>query len=402
MIKINLFIIIILICSCEENYKTQKANDQLYSIGLTKSEANKKSKETFSIFKNTNILKREIEMERSSILLNDLEMKFDVKFFGEKPKDGWDLYFSLHGGGGVADSYNENQWLRYMNLYTLEQGILLTPRSPTNTWNMWHQKHIDAFFNRLIQNMFILYNVNPNRVYLMGYSAGGDGVFQLAPRMSDRFAAASMMAGHPNETLPIGLRNIGFTIHMGENDSLYKRNLVAIDWERRLNELKRNDPGGYSYQVKIYKGKGHHISHAKRKGLPKPRVDGLDSSGITWMSTHNRNPFPKKIVWKQDDVTHNRFYWLWVDNPEQYSLIIASIQDQNIIIQKSTVDNLKIRLNDTMLDMDKKVRVTYHGKTIFNDLVPRLPSVITRTIKENGDPMSIFYGEIIISLEGED
>ena len=68
----------------------------------------------------------------------------------------------------------------------------------------------------------------------------------------------------------------------------------------------------------------------------------------------------------------------------------------------STVDNLKIRLNDTMLDMDKKVRVTYHGKTIFNDVVPRLPSVITRTIKENGDPMSIFYGEIIISLESED
>ena len=36
-------------------------------------------------------------------------------------------------------------------------------------------------------------DVDPNRVYLLGYSAGGDGVYQLAPRMADRFAAASMM-----------------------------------------------------------------------------------------------------------------------------------------------------------------------------------------------------------------
>ena len=31
-------------------------------------------------------------------------------------------------------------------------------------------------------------NVNPNKVYLLGYSAGGDGVYQLAPRMANRWA----------------------------------------------------------------------------------------------------------------------------------------------------------------------------------------------------------------------
>jgi dienelactone hydrolase len=28
-------------------------------------------------------------------------------------------------------------------------------------------------------------DVNPNKVYVMGYSAGGDGVWRLAPRMAD-------------------------------------------------------------------------------------------------------------------------------------------------------------------------------------------------------------------------
>ena len=80
----------------------------------------------------------------------------------------------------------------------------LVPRAPTNTWNLWHQSHIDHFFDRLIQGAVHLMGANPNRVYFMGYSAGGDGVYQLAPRMADRLAAASMMAGHPNDASPLG------------------------------------------------------------------------------------------------------------------------------------------------------------------------------------------------------
>ena len=52
---------------------------------------------------------------------------------------------------------------------------------------------------RLIENLVALQEVNPNRVYLMGYSAGGDGVYQVAPRMADTLAAAAMME------VPVGI-----------------------------------------------------------------------------------------------------------------------------------------------------------------------------------------------------
>ena len=143
-----------------------------------------------------------------------------------QPFDSW--YLNFRYGYGLAfskfyfdkdtESINEKEWIRNQTLHRVKNGIILIPRSPTNTWNMWHQDHIDPLLNRAIQNMIMLYEVNPNKVYLMGYSAGGDGVYQLAPRMADRFAAAAMMAGHPNETSPLGLRNLPFTIHMGEND----------------------------------------------------------------------------------------------------------------------------------------------------------------------------------------
>ena len=102
------------------------------------------------------------------------------------------------------------------------------------------------------------------------------------------------MAGHPNETSPLGLRNIGFTIHMGEMIRL----MIVTKWqwnEGQIKTLKENDVNGYPHFVQIHKNKGHWM-------------EGLDSSGISWISNFIRNPFPKKVVWKQDDVTHNRFY----------------------------------------------------------------------------------------------
>ena len=385
---ILLFIILIFSCKNGENKHS-----------LSKTNAKILKQELYNKYSMKIKAERSHEIEEQQIIIDNIELKYDIKFFGKKPVNGWSLYFSLHGGGGVTDEYNENQWNRHKELYELEEGILLTPRSPTNTWNMWHQAHIDILLNRLIQNMIMINDVDPNRVYLVGYSAGGDGVYQLAPRMADRFAAAAMMAGHPNDASPLGLRNIGFTVHMGGNDSAYNRNKVAIEWGKMLNDLKTNDPDGYMHQVKIYKGKGHHISHAKNKNISKKQIDNLDSSGISWISKFTRNPYPKRVVWKQDDVTHKRFYWLHANQPQQNSLIIANIDNQIITIEKSTLSSIVIRLNDNLVDMDKKVIVRYLGNEIFNGIVNRNKKTISNSIQENGDLEGIYFGEISVLLK---
>ncbi|MDB2351431.1 polyhydroxyalkanoate depolymerase, partial [Candidatus Marinimicrobia bacterium] len=291
----------------------------------------------------------------------------------------------LHGGGGEPKSENDRLWIRHKTLYELENGILFTPRSPTNTWNMWHQSHVDTFFNRIIQNMIAFHDVDPNKIYLMGRSAGGDGVYQLAPRMADRFAAAAMSAGHPNEASPLGLRNLPFTIHVGENDNLYSRNKVAIDWGDQLKVLQKNDPKGYVHFVKIYKGKPHWMNN-------------LEASALIWMSDFIRNPYPGKIIWRQDDVLHKRFYWLKNINPSVGDLIEAEISGQVININSSTVSSIIIQLNDNLIDMDKKVVVKYRGKNLYNGYVSRNENIIKDSILEYGDPQSIYYGQIFISL----
>ena len=363
----------------------QNNNKSIDPNSLSKIKAQRLEEKLYTDFKEGLVVSRDAEMKARSIKINNREIKFDLKFFGDRSENGWELYFNLHGGGQTTKDENDRNWNRHKILYELKNGILFTPRSPTNTWNMWHQSHVDTFFNRIIQNMIVFHDVDPNRIYLMGRSAGGDGVYQLAPRMADRFAAAAMSAGHPNEASPLGLRNIPFAIHMGELDHRYNRNKVAVDWGNQLKALQNNDPGGYEYFVKIYKGKPHWM-------------DNLEASALIWMSDFVRNPYPGKIIWRQDDVLHERFYWLKNINPSVGDLIEAEIDGQIININSSTVSYIIIQLNDNLIDMDKKVVVNYRGKNLYNGYISRNENIIKDSIVEYGDPQSVYYGQISLSL----
>ena len=353
---------------------------------LSLSEAEKIEKNIYNDFKKEIIVTRSDEMEDQVIKLKDKKIKFDIKHFGEQGEDGWSLFISLHGGGGTTESENNRLWNRHKTLYELEDGILFTPRSPSNTWNMWFQSHVDTFFNRIIQNMIAFHNVDPNKIYIMGRSAGGDGIYQVAPRMADRFAAAAMSAGHPNDSSPLGLRNTAFTIHMGENDSLYNRNDMAVKWGNDLKKLNKEDPEGYRYYVKIYKNKGHWM-------------DNLEASALDWMSDFIRNPYPSKVVWKQGNVLHKRFYWLRNEDPSFGDLIECNIDDQIITVLSSSSSKITIQLNDDLVDMDREITVNYLGRQLFKGFVYRDIDIIKRSIREYGDPKSVYYGEISLTLD---
>ena len=201
--------------------------------------------------------------------------------FGSAPEGKRSLWISLHGGGDSGAEVNDQQWRNQLTLYQPGEGIYVAPRAPTDTWNMWHEGHIDPLFERLIDDFVALRGVDPDRVYLLGYSAGGDGVWQVAPRMADRFAAAAMMAGHPNDASLLSLRDLPFAIFMGADDSAYERNKVARERATQLDELQRADPAGYEHFVRIYEGLGHWMQKKDAEALP-------------WMANHTRIAWPKK------------------------------------------------------------------------------------------------------------
>lgn len=326
---------------------------------------------------------RAAEIKERRLREGALEMPFFYEVFGEKPATGRSLFISMHGGGNTPKAVNDRQWENQKRLYRPAEGVYLAPRAPTNTWNLWHEPHIDRMFARLIEDLIVLEDVNPDRVYLMGYSAGGDGVYQLAPRMADRLAAAAMMAGHPNDASPLGLRNIALAIHVGELDGGYGRNKVAAEWGQKLDALQKADAAGYVHVTRIHKGKGHWM-------------DREDAEAVPWMAKFTRNPVPSTVVWKQASVTHARFYWLAVDGDVQKrgSEVIASYGGQKITLQTKDVARLRIRINDRMMDLDQPVTILAGSKQIFSGRVARTIGVMSQTLNEYGDPAAVFCAEV--------
>jgi len=241
-------------------------------------------------------------------------------------------------------------------------------------------------FDRLISHLVVLEGVDPDRVYLLGYSAGGDGVYQVAPRMADRFAAAAMMAGHPNETRPDGLRNLPFAIWVGADDAGHNRNAAARQWGDSLAALAAADPAGYRHDLHLVGGKGHWM-------------DREDAAAVPWLATHTRNLRPDRVVWLQDDVTHRRLYWLAVSEPQARARLDVVRAGQRITItEASPQGRLAIRLDDTMLDLDEPVVVVNADHELFRGVPPRTILTLARTLEERGDPRGLFSAEIEVSL----
>ena len=327
---------------------------------------------------------RRAELERGELRDGDLVMPFFAKAFGTKPDGGHALWISLHGGGGAPARVNDSQWENQKRLYAPEEGIYVAPRAPTNTWNLWHEAHVDRMFHRLIENLVIVGDVDPDRVYVLGYSAGGDGVYQLAPRMADHWAAAAMMAGHPNGVSLEPVRNVPFALQVGALDAAYDRNRIAGEYGKALEAFRAADAGGYRSLVRIHEGKGHWM-------------DREDAAALPWMAAFHRDPVPERIVWIPSAASRRSSYWLALPEgaPASPGRIAVRREGQSIVVEDAgEADTILVRLDDRSLDPDAPVRVVASGRVLHEGPVPRTIHSLVRTLLDRGDPELAFPCEI--------
>lgn len=123
------------------------------------------------------------------------------------------------------------------------------------------------------------------------------------------------------------------------------------------------------------------------------------------MSQYTREPYPSKIVWKQNTIQNqdNNFYWLSVhsENEDIGKEVIANINSKtNVIdIEKSDYNNLTIYLNYEMVNFDESVIITYHGKKVFNENVRCTKSTMAKTLSQRKDFAYIFCSELSVNLQ---
>ena len=325
--------------------------------------------------------------ETKRIVHGDYAMRLDWKVFGDAPFGERSLYISLHGGGGAPSALNDQQWENQMRLYTPAEGVYLCPRGITDTWDLHFRPESDGFYEDVVRMAVVHLGVHPDKVYLMGYSAGGDGVWRLAPRMADHWAAASMMAGHPGDVRLESLRNLPFMIWCGELDDAYDRNAECAKRIAEMDALQASDPEGYVHEGHIVKGKGHWM-------------DLEDAAAVPWMARCRRNPFPKKVVWVQGDEMKPAFYWLGVPLSEaaKGKKLEARIDGNTVEILSSDYSSVTVYLNDKMMNLDRRVRILHNGKVVFKGRVSRSQATLRQTLRERGDLSYMFPVKIDVKL----
>lgn len=196
----------------------------------------------------------------------DKQLRYFKETFGEPDESGrYPLYITLHGGGGGTEELNNDQWVNMFYYYrdSVKNGIYIAVRGVSDTWDLHFREETYPLLDALITNMIVTEHADPNRVYLLGFSAGGDGVYQLSPRMADRFAAVNMSSGHPNGVSLLNLANCPICLQTGIRDYYdedAKRSLRCAEFEKTLNDYQNEYGFGYEHQVWIHVPEGHNYN----------------------------------------------------------------------------------------------------------------------------------------------
>ena len=214
-----------------------------------------------------------------------LGLKYTFDVYGDQPSNGYPLFIALHGGGGGDPGTNTGDWKYHATkVYGpnvknyVQNGVFIAARGLSrpgqqDEWNLHFQSETYFLFQRLIRNVLLqkpleatgrILNpaaktfVDPNRVHILGFSAGGDGVYRLATVLSDKFAAASVGGGHPGSAVLTNLANVPTCIQVGQWDGDENpakeahRNTTTCEVGKKLRDLQTENPGYYTYDIFIH------------------------------------------------------------------------------------------------------------------------------------------------------
>ena len=336
-------------------------------------------------------------------------MPFVIKTKGERPPNGWPAYINIHGSGPIDREYEIHQ-----KRHRFFSGKLVVPRSPHKetkapgegkTVGIWRHALIPAI-EQLATDLVMFEDVDPNRIYLMGFSEGGYFTYRAIPSMCDRLAGAAPSAGGgvKDPGWVDNLVTLPFFVQSGEFDNAFKRAPNFREMVGQLKEARERYPDRLRVRAIEYKNHGHQIPDTRKESSPP-----------LWLEQFTRDPTPDLVIWQQRrnvEANVNRkgdpnytfpyvaenHYWIAVDDLiGDFSRIEARYKDNEIHLQSGQYMTLTVRLNDAMVDFSKPVKIYFNDALVYEGTPVRRLSTMIKTWEEREDPGLIFPAEVRVS-----
>ena len=309
----------------------------------------------------------EKDFGKNQVHNGDLRSPYTIKKVGKRPANGWPLFIAMHGGGGVPKKFNDSQW-RHMQIYYRDQKSVegykyLALRAPTDSWNGFYTGYIYPLIMNLIRQFLLFGDVNPDRVFVMGYSHGGYGAFAIGPTLADRFAAVHASASAPTgaETQACNLRNTIFTFMVGERDTAYGRLSRCQGFAKQIEKLRGERTDIYPVTFEFKKGYGH-------GGLP-------DRDKIKTMYPAVRNATPKDLTWNVAGGHVRDHFWLHVPQGGSSQSVKAQIEGNTVQLATTGIEEVNLVLDSRHLDFDQPVEIKVGDQTTKVTLTPNLQAL---------------------------
>lgn len=331
------------------------------------------------------------EFEAKTVKTKDRTSPYLWRHVGSKPAGGWALVIAMHGGGGAPKAVNDQQWHSMFERYYKEHPeaggyVYLALRAPNDEWNGFYDDAICPMVERLIRQFVLFADVDPDRVYALGASHGGYGAFVIGPKMPDRFAAVHASAAAPTdgETMSENLRDLRFTVMVGDKDTAYGRAERCRAFIKRIEGLKARY-GGYPGEVAILPGVGHHVPD-------RDMVARMLNEAV-------RSPRPDHVVWAMSDDVLKHCYWLEATKPAPDGKIEAIARDNTITLKTEHQGDVALWLDSPLVNLTRPVVVERDGRR--ETFTPRpSPETYCEGLEERGDPRLVAPARIVTGPRG--
>lgn len=188
----------------------------------------------------------------------------------------WPLMLFLHGGGERGSDLEKVKAHGPPKLIAAGRAypcIVVSPQCPEGEW--WDAEALGALLDNLEKTL----RVDPNRIYATGLSMGGYGVWELAIRFPDRFAAIAPICGGGIAFRTHAIKHLPVWAFHGALDEA-----VPIQYGEDMVRLLRGY-GNKRVKWTVYKNVGH---NAWDRAYNNPKL-------MQWLLEQKREqPTPRK------------------------------------------------------------------------------------------------------------
>ncbi|MHB1156019.1 MAG: hypothetical protein ACYC26_04180 [Phycisphaerales bacterium] len=314
------------------------------------------------------------------------------------------LLVLLHPGFGTpGGKLNQQEWVfaqRRAGVFTCV-GMTVLPRCMNDISRpVWSDDKEYRAVSAVLDELSRCYDVDCDRIYLIGNGSGAWGAWPLGGIEGDRFAAVVDIAGAcPLKSADqfANFRNVDVGVFVGQDDVIEtglgsvraaRDALLKLQKEAGerdvLRTLGKNGDERNAYRLYYNEYPGWPFGLA----MDDKRVGKIIDP---WLKHLQRDPYPRIVVWNPVVDWKTRFYNIGVAKPRKGMKIRAQMKEDNtVIVTSSDVPELTVYLNDQLADMKKPVKVIWNDQPAVEVQPESRLSVMLRTLTEHYDE-GMFY-----------